>query len=93
MNYVNNGMTYWTKEAMLNDTTITLDGPRSLMLNVQPMGQVQYIRLDKTAFAPKTLTLPRMTTLVIENGGEALDTEFSAALSGLLIAPKTGPRG
>jgi len=91
MIYVNNGMTYWSKESKLNDTTITLDGTRTLMLNVLQPGQVQYVRLDKSAFTPKSISFPIATTLVIDDGDEALDAEFSAALSGLVIA-KIGPR-
>jgi hypothetical protein len=89
--YINNGNTYWSKEPILNDMLITLDGHRTLMLQVHPTGQVQYAKLCDTAFKPKSIELPRATTLVLEDGDEALYAEFSAALSGLVIA-KMGPR-
>ena len=86
MIYTNGGMTYWSKEAKAQDGVYILMGTRSLMLNVQPTGSVQYMRLDRAAFAPKEIRLPIETTVVIVDNNEALDAEFSAALSGLVLA-------
>jgi hypothetical protein len=89
--YIFGETTYWAKEKDVGVESghYVLHGNKSLMLHVTPNGQVQYVKLNSAAYNPKTLRLPVALTATIEEGAESLTTEFSAAVSGIIMP---GPR-
>jgi hypothetical protein len=92
MIYIHNGVMYWAKECEDTGTLYRFDTKKMLLLREDKDGRTMYTKMSEMPYRPKFVSLPIVSTMLLEDIAPELETEFSAAVAGIIVPQFTGPR-